>query len=334
MVNKKDAKDWAREKMKGLWTSPMYPFKKDFALDEAGIRNNVEYMLSVKSKGLGFGFSEPWVCSHEERIRAFEVAVDAVKGRVPAYVHTTDHSVEETIKLTKHAEAIGADAVMIWPPYEWAKTQQMVIEFYEYVASKVDIAIFLYNTYHSGIGMTPETVAHLAKIPNVCALKDAINNVAHTVRCSELCGDQIVVSDPLENHLLSMTLEFGQQCMLGTTSVFLMQSPHCQPVQEYFELAVQGKAAEASRKYYELQPLRDVWNGIYEVLWKQDGASHPLPFIKLWMDTMGMSAGPVRPPMHNLTAEERAKFIAWLDSTGWMEKLLPNWSKSKSLAAA
>ena len=48
---------------------------------------------------------------------------------------------------------------MIWPPYEWAKTQQMVIDYYEYVASKVDIAIFLYNTWHSGISMTPETIA-------------------------------------------------------------------------------------------------------------------------------------------------------------------------------
>src|SRR5262245_39867032 len=196
MVHKKDAKDWAREKMKGLWTSPMYAFTPDLKLDEAGIRSNVEYMLQCKASGVGFGFSEPWVCSREERIRAFEAATDAVRGRVPCYVHTTDHSIEETIKLTQHAAAIGADAVMIWPPYEWAKSQQMVCECYEYVASKVDIAIFLYNTYHSGIGMTPETIARLAKIPNVCALKDALNDVSHTVRCMELCGKDIVVSDP------------------------------------------------------------------------------------------------------------------------------------------
>ena len=58
MIHKKDAKDWAREHMKGLWTSPMYPFTSDLKLDEAGIKNNVEYMLNVKSSGLGFGFSE------------------------------------------------------------------------------------------------------------------------------------------------------------------------------------------------------------------------------------------------------------------------------------
>ncbi|MEI6723737.1 MAG: dihydrodipicolinate synthase family protein, partial [Betaproteobacteria bacterium] len=163
MIHKKDAKDWARENMKGLWTSPMYSFTEDLKINEAGMRLNVERMLQVKAGGLGFGFSEPWVCTHEERKRAMEISIDATRRRVPAYCHTTDHSVEETINLTKHAEAIGADAVMIWPPYEWAKSQEMICEFYEYVASKVDIAIFLYNTYHSGICMTPETVQRLVK---------------------------------------------------------------------------------------------------------------------------------------------------------------------------
>ena len=63
MVHKKDAKDWAREKMKGLWTSPMFAFKDDYSLDEAGQRHNVERMIQVKAGGLGFGFSEPWVCT-------------------------------------------------------------------------------------------------------------------------------------------------------------------------------------------------------------------------------------------------------------------------------
>lgn len=334
MIDKKDAKDWARAHMKGLWTSPMYPFTADYKLDEAGIRSNVEYMLKVKSTGLGFGFSEPWVCTHAERRRALEVAVDAVRGRVPAYVHTTDHSVEETIDLTRHAQAIGADAVMIWAPYEWAKTQQMVCDYYEYVASKVDIAIFLYNTWHSGICMTPETIARLAKVPNVCALKDAVNDAAHTIRCAELCGDQIVISDPLEEHLLTTTLHFNQQILLGTTSVFLMQSPHCQPIQEYYDLAVAGKAAEASRKFYELQPLRSVWTAIYEVLWDKKEAMHPLPYIKYWMELNGMSAGPVRPPMKNLSEEQKAQFRARLDASGWMERLFPEPSKTPMRVAA
>ncbi len=323
MIHKRDAKDWAREHMKGLWTSPMYAFREDMSLNEAGMRHNVERMLQVKAGGLGFGFSEPWVCTLAERRRAMEISIDAIKGRVPAYCHTTDHSVEETINLTRHAEAIGADAVMIWPPYEWAKSQQMICEFYEYVASKVDIAIFLYNTYHAGICMTPETVVRLAKIPNVCALKDAVNDVPHTVRCTELVGDRIIVSLSNEEHLLNMTLNFGQQVMLGTTSVFLMQSPHCQPIQEYWELARAGRAGEASRKYYELQPLREIWGTMYKVLRDRKAATHPLPQIKYWMDLIGMAGGPVRPPQAPLTDVQRADLKARIEASGWQARLYP-----------
>jgi len=328
MIHKRDAKDWARANLKGLFTSPMIPFKADFKLDEAGIRHNVERMLQVKASGLGFGFSEPWVLSIEERKRALEVAVDAARRRVVAYVHTTDHSVEETINLTKHAEAVGADAVMIWIPYEWAKSQEMICDYYEYVAAKVDIAIFAYNTYHAGISMTPETVVRLAKIPNICALKDAVNDVDHTLRCIEVCGDQIVVSASNEEFLLKMTLEHNQQVMLGTTSVFLMQSPHYQPIQEYWELARQGKAEEATRKYQELQPLREVWGTMYQVLRDKHAATHPLPQIKYWMDLIGMAGGPVRPPMHPITDEQKARLKAKIEATGWLERLYPKQSRA------
>ena len=323
MIHKKEAKEWAREKLKGLFTSPMIPFTQDFKLDEAGIRTNVERMLEVKASGLGFGFSEPWVLSMDERKRAMEVAIDAARKRVVAYAHTTDHSVEETINLTKHAQAVGADAVMIWIPYEWAKSQDMICEYYEYVASKVDIAIFAYNTYHAGIAFTPETVARLAKIPNICALKNAINEVSHTLRCVELCGDKIVVSSSNEEFLLPMTQYFNQQVMLGTTSVFLMQSKHYQPIQEYWELAKQGKNVEAAKKYYELQPLREVWQTMYRVLRDKHAAIHPLPQIKYWMDLIGMAGGPVRPPMHQITDEQKASLKARIYASDWMSRLYP-----------
>lgn len=323
MIHKRDAKDWAKAHIKGLWAGSIIPFTEDLKLNEAGIRQNVERMLQVRADGIGFGFSTPWVCSIEERKRGFEIAVEAVRGRVPIYIHPTDHSVQETINLTQHAEAVGADVVMIYPPYEWAKTQEMVCQFYEYVSSQVDIAIIVYNTYHSGICMTPETIVRLAKIPNVCAFKDAINDTSHTIQCSKLVGDQIVVSDPLEEHLLNMTLHFNQQVLLGTTPIFLMQSAHYQPIHEYYELAKQGRAAEASQKFYELQPLRDIWNSIYQVLWKKEGALHPVAHIKHWMDLIGMAGGPERPPMQSLSEEAKAEFRTKLKATKWLDRLYP-----------
>ena len=81
MVHKKEAKEWARATMKGLWTSPMFPFTADYQLDEAGMRHNIEYMINSKVAGLSFGFSEPWVCSIAERKRLMEISIDAIKAQ-------------------------------------------------------------------------------------------------------------------------------------------------------------------------------------------------------------------------------------------------------------
>lgn len=323
MVHRKDAKDWARANVKGLWTSPTVPFTPDFEQDEAGIRNNVERMLQTRTAGIGMGFSEPWSQSHEERKRSIEVSVDAIRGRVPAYAHVTDHSVPDTIALGRHAQNAGADAVMVWAPYEWAKTQDMIYEYYEYVASQLDIAIFAYNTPHSGTIMTPETIARLAKIPNICAVKDGINDVDHAVECMKLCGDEIIVSVTTESHLLNMTLNHGQQALLGTTAIFLMQSPDWQPIQQYWELAMAGKSAEAKAKFDELEPLRDLWRRMYASLRDPQKALHPVPMIKYWMDLIGMSGGTVRPPMHPATQEQKTWLEHEIESSGLMSKLYP-----------
>ena len=324
MANKKEAKEWARANMHGMWSTPCFPFTEDYKLDDAGIRKNVDYLVSVKADGIGFGFTEPWVCSIEERKHAMDVTIDAIKKRAHSYLHATDHSVTETINLINHAKHAGADAVMVWAPYEWAKTQDMVVEYYEYICSKTDIGMFAYNTLHSGIALTSETLARIAKIPNICAVKDALNDIPHVLRTKELCGDNAVVSDPHEHNLLTMTLQFKQQIMLGTTSVFLLQSPTCQPVREYQQLCFQGKDAEAAKKFYELKPLRDVWFSIYEGLWKKEIATHPLGFIKYWMELNGMAAGPLRPPMKQVTEDEKAWFRGKLKASGWFEKLFPD----------
>lgn len=333
-IKRKEAKEWARENMKGLWTTPTIPFTVDYKLDEAGIRHNVDRMIQAKVAGIGFGFSEPWVCSIEERKRAMEVSVDAIGGRVHSYLHATDHSVPETIALMRHAVSAGAEAVMVWAPYEWAKTQDMVYDYFEYISSQVDVAIFAYNTYHSGICLTPENLLRISKIPNICAIKDAVNDVTHTIRVMELVKDLVVVSTSIEDHLLNMTLNFGQQILLGTTSVYLMQSPYYQPVQEYWELARAGKGAEASRKYYELQPLRDIWKGIYESLWNKKAALHPLPLIKYWMDVIGMAGGPVRPPLQQATSDDKAQLKQRLLESGWLEKLYPKGKRAETGVAA
>jgi 4-hydroxy-tetrahydrodipicolinate synthase len=290
-------------------------------VDHDGIRHNVEYLISAKVDGAGFGFSEPWYLTLQERMDAFETFIKAVDHRIPSYIHAVDYSVPETINLIRHVRGLGADAVMLWTPMEFAKTQQMVRDWFEYVASQVDIPILAYNTYHSAINFDMDTIATLADIENVCGLKDAVNDFGHTVAATELVGDRIVVSNPLEKHLAAMRMYLDMPILLGATSVFLMQSPNWQPIRDYVAAIDAGDHAGAWTQFHALDPLRDIWNSIYEPLWQQKGALHPIPLIKHWMDLIGMHGGAVRPPMHNLTDADRAGLRERLEGTGLFDKL-------------
>ena len=318
-----EAKLWGKEALHGLWTSPMIPINEDGSLDIKGIQENVEYLVALRLGGLGFGFSEPWYLSLQERTDAFRAFVDAVDGRVPCYCHALDYSVPETINLVHFCEELGTDAVMLWTPLEFAKTEDDACEWFEYVASQVNTPILAYNTYHSGRNLSIRAIERLAAIENVCALKDAVNDFGHTIEAMRAVGDQIVVSNPLEKHLLPMTLYMDQQVLLGATSVFLMQSPSYQPIQEYLELAPKN-ASQAWERYYALDPIRQLWNDVYEVLWEKEAAVHPLATIKYWMDLIGMRGGIVRPPLRQLGRDAKKEFRTRLESTGWVEKLYPN----------
>ena len=320
-VANKEAKAWAREKVKGLWTTPMIPMLSDGSVDHDGIASNVDRIVALDVGGIGFGFSEPWYLTLAERMASFKTFVEAVNGRVPCYIHAIDYSVPETVNLVRYCEGLGADAVMLWVPMEFSKSEQLACEWYEYVASQVQMPIFAYNTYHSNRNLTIDAIRRIAAIENVVALKDAVNDYNHTIAALEAVGDQILVSNPLEEYLPSMLIYSHQQVMLGTTSVFLMQSPTCKPINEYVDLIRQNRMAEAWVKYYELKPLRDLWSSIYAVLWNRSGAEHPIATIKFWMEIMGMRGGPVRPPLKQLDEAAREEFRARLEATGWMAKL-------------
>ncbi len=324
MVGRSEAKEWANEHLTGLFASPSAPFTQDLALDETGLVSNVERVVATGATGVGFGFLDAWGLTIAQRKHAMNLIADATGDRALSIFYTADHSVAETVDLSLHARAIGADAIILWVPYEWASSQDLMHDYVEYVAAKVDMPIIAFNTPHSGLTMAHETMARIAEIPNVCGFKNAIKDPQHTIQAMELFGDQVVLSYPFEEQLLDMTVEHGQQILMGSTSVYLMQSPERQPIVDYLHLAQQGDMAGAARVRDELAPLREVWASIYEVLWDDEKAAHPTALIKHWMDILGMAGGPMGPPMPQPDESAKAAFRERLDEAGWEQLLFPS----------
>lgn len=324
MVGRREAKEWAKENLKGLFASPAAPFTDSFTLDETGVAKNVERVIAAGASGVGFGFLDAWGLTINQRKHIMELVTQTTAERALCVFYTSDHSVAETIELSLHAKVTGAEAIILWVPYEWASTQDLMHDYIEYIAERVDMPIIAFNTPHSGLTMTLETMERIAKIPNICGFKNAIKDPQHTVRAMEAFGSQVVISYPFEETLLEMTIQHGQQVLMGSTSVYLMQSPERQLIAEYLGHAHQGDIAEATRIRAELEPLRKVWNSIYEVLWDDKKAAHPVGLIKYWMDILGMAGGPMAPPMPQLDEAAKAIFREKLEAAGWERLLFPS----------
>ncbi|HEV7443741.1 MAG TPA: hypothetical protein VGO18_14200 [Steroidobacteraceae bacterium] len=141
---------------------------------------------------------------------------------------------------------------------------------------------------------------------------------------NEIAHAQSLIVKPREQAHLANHIESKLPAAYGPR---LLQLGNDLVQEEYWDLARAGKAAESSKKHYELQLLRDVWKSIYGSLWNKKGATHPLPYIKYWMELNGMCAGPVCPPMHNIGEREKTEFRERLEGSGWLARIAPKQAK-------
>ncbi|MBW6485681.1 MAG: 4-hydroxy-tetrahydrodipicolinate synthase [Syntrophobacterales bacterium] len=166
------------------------PFK-DGKVDEAALRRLVEEQIAEGTDGIApcGTTGESTTLSHEEHDRVIEIVIAAVKKRVPVIAGTGSNSTTEAIRLTKHAWQAGADAALIVCPYYNRPTQEGLYLHYRAVAEAVPIPIIIYNIPgRTGTNMLPETMARLAKIPNIVGVKEAAGSIKQMNEIISLCG--------------------------------------------------------------------------------------------------------------------------------------------------
>lgn len=309
-------KDWAFKNLKGIWIVPQVTFKSadGYALDDDAMQTNFERCLSLDANGVGYTMlMEPWASTHEERIRGAQLMTDTVRGRAHTYANITDHSVAETIRLGERSLEAGVDLLLLNCPYEWAKSEELAIDFLVHVANHLEGKILLYNTAHSGLILSPEAISRIADCDNVVGIKNATNDLNHSVRLNKLAGDKMVVSEAFETNLLGAIREYRQQVFLASTAAHLLQTPIYQPIAEYMKLALAGHMDEAASVRARLEPLRRLWLSVYQGVTDLNHATHPLAITKYWQCLMGFAGEDVvRPPMPQATEDEKAAVRAGL----------------------
>jgi len=179
---------------KGSLVALITPMHADGSLDEKAYAAFVDWQIREGTHGIvpvGTTGESPTL-THAEHRRVVEIAVEVAKGRVPVIAGAGSNSTAEAIDLTRHAKQAGADAALVVTPYYNKPTQEGLYLHYKAIAEAVDLPIIIYNIPpRSVVDMKVETMARLAKLPNIIGVKDATADLArplHTALAFNAAG--------------------------------------------------------------------------------------------------------------------------------------------------
>lgn len=219
-----------------------------------------------------------------EHVSVIERVVQTAAGRRPVIAGTGANNTMEAIELTQEAKRVGADACLLVTPYYNKPPQRGLIKHHEAVAAAVDIPQWLYNVPgRTGVDMLPETVAELAKIPQITAVKEATGDMERARRLIDLVGDDIAVYSGDDETAFELILLGGK----GNVSVTANVAPAM--MHELCMLALDGKADEA-------RVLNERLMKLHSAMFVE---ANPIP-VKWAVERMGLSGSGIRLPLVHL----------------------------------
>ncbi|MDD5435799.1 MAG: 4-hydroxy-tetrahydrodipicolinate synthase, partial [Nitrospira sp.] len=176
--------------------------------------------------------------------------VEVSSGRVPVIAGTGSNSTDEAIYLTGFAKQCGADAALLITPYYNKPTQEGLYRHFKQIAEEVDIPIILYNVPgRTGVNMLPPTVARLAELNNIVAVKEASGSMTQVCEIYRLCGDRIAILSG-EDAINFPILAAGGRGMISVTANIVPKQ-----MADMWDAFDSGDMSRARAIHYELFDL-------------------------------------------------------------------------------
>src|SRR2546423_7235804 len=226
--------------IRGAMTAMVTPFR-DGKVDESRLREQIEFQIKSGIDGLvpvGTTGESPTL-DFPEHERVIELTVQTARKRAPVIAGVGGNATTEALELHGFAKKVGADAGLSVNPYYNKPSQEGLYRHFMTLADKVDLPIVLYNIPgRTGINMTPQTVARLAKHPNVIAIKEATGSLDQASEIMSLCDLPIFSGDD------SLTLPLMSIGAVGATSSASNVIPA--QIKKMVSLAAAGNFAEAA----------------------------------------------------------------------------------------
>ncbi len=275
--------------LQGSMVAMVTPMDMEGEIDYAALNKLIEFHIEQGTDAIvAMGTTgESATLDFDEHCAVIKATVDHVAGRIPVIAGTGANSTSEAIELTRCAKAHGADAALLVTPYYNKPPQEGLYQHYKLIAETVDIPQILYNVPgRTACDMLPETVARLAKVPNIIGLKEATGSIDRMKEVLALVGDSIDLYSGDDATSLAFLLAGGKGVISVTTNVApALMHQMCQA-------ALAGDARLATEINQKL-------NGLHNDLFLE---ANPIP-VKWAVQQLGLINAGIRLPLISLAEE-------------------------------
>jgi len=285
----------------GVHTALVTPLKGN-EVDEEALANMVELQISAGINGLipCGSTGESATLSHSEHRKVVEIVVATARGRVPVIAGTGSNSTLEAVELTQHAKEAGADGALLISPYYNKPTQEGIVRHYDQVASATTLPLIVYNIPgRTASNILPNTLARIAEIENVVAVKEASGDLEQMSQAIAACRSEFTFlsgDDALTLPLMSV----GGHGVISTTSN-VAPAEMVSLVQSFNSGDLQG----AREMHYRLLPL-------IEAMFSE---TNPIP-VKAAQALRGLCEEEIRLPLLPISSDNRERLRISLKEFG------------------
>lgn len=285
---------------KGAGVAIVTPFTADDKVDYEALGKMIDFQIENETDAIIIcgTTGESSTLTHDEHDECIRFAVEYVAGRVPVIAGTGSNSTAEAIRLSTHAEKVGADALLLVTPYYNKATQKGLIEHYKKIANSVKIPIIMYNVpSRTGVNILPETAVTLAKeVDNIVGIKEASGNIGQVARLAALADGCIDIYSGNDDQIVPL-LSLGG---IGVISVLSNIAPKM--THDIVASYLNGDVETSRKLQLQAMDLNDVL--FCEV--------NPIP-VKAALNMMGMCEGNLRSPLCEMSEAHKEQMKSALE---------------------
>jgi len=325
---KSEAKDWARQNLKGLQAVLFPSFTPDMQdLDEEGIRHDVRHFAD---NGFSSAVCASEVCgmTFEERMKFIEIALDEARGKININIIVLHDTVEQDIEMLQLYEKAGGSIAMIGHPLMYyPRSEEEILRMYKYICDSTNLAVIFYparlktRTMHASYWPV-ELLPRIAEIPNVVSLKlGGGGSLAFTAECFHRVGDTVLVNDPIPERWFFTVAKCGQQWS-GPSPFYMFQTPDNPRMVRMFDLLAKGETGKALEIYWEMEPINEASMGMASVSYFDTGIIYAT-MDKYYHWCNGGNGGMMRQPVPRLYDYHKRKIRETLIAGGMTPREAP-----------